>query len=252
MMCIGPTRPLSSRSGTSCGGFADRCAARLPCVGRRRDRQRRSWPPSAGLRERGEAHAVVSRRSASAARNRPRRRNPRHARSRGRRKSVFTSSNWSELLTRTIVVWPSRQSNQAQTGRRSRRCRCDPGRAERDLQRCSTGARRRRGGGRVVRTRVGRGHRESSPTSVLGVLDELVEADVIRPSEAPRRFCFRHPIVRTVVYEEMPSGWRLGAHARAAAALAPDLPRRVRAPCRALGQGRRRGSDRTTRPRCAT
>ena len=61
------------------------------------------------------------------------------------------------------------------------------------------------------------------PSSLaLGVLDELVEADVIRPSEAPRRFRFRHPIVRTVVYEGMPSGWRLGAHARAAAALAAD------------------------------
>jgi DNA-binding CsgD family transcriptional regulator len=60
------------------------------------------------------------------------------------------------------------------------------------------------------------------PSLALGVLDELVEADVIRPSEAPRRFRFRHPIVRTVVYEGMPSGWRLGAHARAAAALAAD------------------------------
>jgi predicted ATPase len=60
------------------------------------------------------------------------------------------------------------------------------------------------------------------PTLALGVLDELVEADVIRPSEAPRRFRFRHPIVRTVVYEGMPSGWRIGAHARAAAALAAE------------------------------
>ena len=63
---------------------------------------------------------------------------------------------------------------------------------------------------------------ERPPSLALGVLDELVEADVIRPSEAPRRFRFRHPIVRTVVYEGMPSGWRLGAHARAAAALAAD------------------------------
>jgi ATP/maltotriose-dependent transcriptional regulator MalT len=63
---------------------------------------------------------------------------------------------------------------------------------------------------------------ERPASLALGVLDELVEADVIRPSEAPRRFRFRHPIVRTVVYEGMPSGWRLGAHARAAAALAAD------------------------------
>ena len=56
----------------------------------------------------------------------------------------------------------------------------------------------------------------------LEALDELVRSDLIRPTEAPRRFRFRHPIVRTVVYEGMPHGWRLGAHARAAAALAAD------------------------------
>ncbi len=63
---------------------------------------------------------------------------------------------------------------------------------------------------------------DRDPSSALGILDDLVEADLIRPSDAPRRFRFRHPIVRTVIYEELPSGWRLGAHARAAAALAAD------------------------------
>ena len=56
-------------------------------------------------------------------------------------------------------------------------------------------------------------------TAVLGALDELLEFDFIRPTAAPRRFRFRHPIVRRAVYDRMRQGWRIGAHARAAAAL---------------------------------
>ncbi len=55
---------------------------------------------------------------------------------------------------------------------------------------------------------------------VLETFDELLEADLIRPTDAPRRFRFRHPIVRRAVYDGMARAWRLGAHARAAAALA--------------------------------
>ncbi len=61
---------------------------------------------------------------------------------------------------------------------------------------------------------------EQAEADVLGSIDELVEVDFIRPTEAPRRFRFRHPIVRRAVYDAIPQGWRISAHARAAAALA--------------------------------
>jgi ATP/maltotriose-dependent transcriptional regulator MalT len=61
---------------------------------------------------------------------------------------------------------------------------------------------------------------EQTDNGVLAAVDELVELDFIRPTEAPRRFRFRHPIVRRAVYDAIPKGWKIGAHARAAAALA--------------------------------
>ena len=51
-------------------------------------------------------------------------------------------------------------------------------------------------------------------------LDELIHGDLVRPTDVPRSFRFRHPIVRHAVYELSPIGWRLDAHARAAAVLA--------------------------------
>jgi ATP/maltotriose-dependent transcriptional regulator MalT len=50
-------------------------------------------------------------------------------------------------------------------------------------------------------------------------IDDLLDRDVIRRTEAPRRFRFRHPIVHGAVYEEAKPGWRLEAHSRVAAAL---------------------------------
>jgi DNA-binding NarL/FixJ family response regulator len=53
----------------------------------------------------------------------------------------------------------------------------------------------------------------------LAALDELFAPSLVRAGGAPRQFAFRHPVVRHAVYEAAPRGWRLGAHARAAAAL---------------------------------
>jgi DNA-binding CsgD family transcriptional regulator/tetratricopeptide (TPR) repeat protein len=53
----------------------------------------------------------------------------------------------------------------------------------------------------------------------LGDLDELLQHDFIRGTDSPRRFCFRHPIVRRAVYDAAGAGWCLQAHGRAAVLL---------------------------------
>jgi len=53
----------------------------------------------------------------------------------------------------------------------------------------------------------------------LIALDALLGAALLVATEVPRRYRFRHPLVRRAVYDTTAEGWRLGAHARAARAL---------------------------------
>jgi DNA-binding NarL/FixJ family response regulator len=61
---------------------------------------------------------------------------------------------------------------------------------------------------------------ETSEAAALDAVDELLGLDLIRQTDVPRRFRFRHPLVRRAVYEKARAGWRLGAHERCAKALA--------------------------------
>ena len=61
---------------------------------------------------------------------------------------------------------------------------------------------------------------EQPEGAVIDAIDELLQLDLLRVTEVPRRFRFRHPLVRRAVYHSTATGWRLGAHERCAEALA--------------------------------
>ena len=61
---------------------------------------------------------------------------------------------------------------------------------------------------------------ETSEAAAMDAVDELLRLELVRTTDVPRRFRFRHPLVRRAVYEATPGGWRLGAHERCAEALA--------------------------------
>ena len=78
-------------------------------------------------------------------------------------------------------------------------------------------------------------------------LDELLSGhDLVRPDDVPRRFHFRHPLVRRAVYEACPPGARLRRARRSADALAARgaAGRGARPPRRARRAARRPGGRR--------
>jgi predicted ATPase len=63
--------------------------------------------------------------------------------------------------------------------------------------------------------------------AAMEALDELLAFDLVRRTDVPRRFRFRHPLVRRAVHETAPGGWLLGGMS-AARRRSPSaaLPRR--------------------------
>ena len=84
----------------------------------------------------------------------------------------------------------------------------------------------------------------------LEAADELLRFDLVRRTEVPRRFRFRHPLVRRAVYESTPAAWRLGAHARCADVLATLVGFR-RPNGRTISSTRRHKATRWRSLRCA-
>ena len=229
-----PPRPWSSRS-TTCSGPTTRRSSSWPiCCAARRARSsllavayRTGGLPAPVLAafEAAGRDGMRRRRRARAA-ERPTRRDAllgdgaEPARARGplpaqRRQPVLSRA--ARRAGRAAGAEP-RAAPAAELPRGGRR-RARPG--ARRARRARAAARPGRGGrGRPGRARTSRPPPASSPADdARRALDELVASRLVARRGAPRRYRFRHPIVRRAVYESAGAGWRLDAHARAAAAL---------------------------------
>ncbi len=54
----------------------------------------------------------------------------------------------------------------------------------------------------------------------MTAVDELLRLDLVRTTDLPRRFRFRHPLLRRAAYQGAAGAWRVGAHERCAETLA--------------------------------
>jgi DNA-binding NarL/FixJ family response regulator len=61
---------------------------------------------------------------------------------------------------------------------------------------------------------------EMEEPQALVALDVVLEAGLVHRTDVPRRFRFRHPILRRATYDAIGSAWKHAAHERAARALA--------------------------------
>ena len=59
----------------------------------------------------------------------------------------------------------------------------------------------------------------TTEAEAMDAIDQLLSLDLIRSTDVPRRFRFRHPLIRRAVYDATGGGWRLTAHERCADAL---------------------------------
>ncbi|MGH3697456.1 MAG: helix-turn-helix transcriptional regulator [Pseudonocardiaceae bacterium] len=68
--------------------------------------------------------------------------------------------------------------------------------------------------GDVVRPEIVAAVAQVPEPTVLTALDEMAARDLIRETEMPGAWRFRHPVLRQVVYDAVPPGQRLAAHRR--------------------------------------
>ncbi len=60
---------------------------------------------------------------------------------------------------------------------------------------------------------------ELDEPTALAALDELLAGGLLLGTDVPRRYRFRHPLVRHAIYASTTEGWRIAAHGRAAESL---------------------------------